>query len=206
MGRHTKDDVEDGSPADESPRRDPRVGKVPLLPAVAGVVAVGAVVSAISTQQISLNFAGGPPSAPGGRSPQVDDSAPPDGRHGRHTARDDSSPSPRGGNRTSRGYGRTSVSVAFRTLATSPTGFQGQATITNHSRRPVNGWTLTFRYPGAKIFAVRDAREVRKGATLIVRNPAEHPSIAPGRTVRVSFTAAGAAALPTACRFNGKAC
>src|SRR3954471_6676735 len=95
MGRHTKN-VEDGVPEDDGPHRRRRVGKVPLLPAVTGVVAIGAVVSAISTQQISLNFAGGTPPSGQRVQPQATDSSRPQNRHGRRTARDDSSLTPRG--------------------------------------------------------------------------------------------------------------
>src|SRR3954471_13955661 len=103
MGRHTKN-VEDGVPEDDGPHRRRRVGKVPLLPAVSGVVAIGAVVSAISTQQISLNFAGGAP-PPGLRAqPQSSDSAQPDAR-----ARDDASPAGRKAGRASRGTARAAV-------------------------------------------------------------------------------------------------
>jgi hypothetical protein len=205
MGRHTKD-VEDGVPEDDGPQRRRRVGKMPLLPAVTGVVALGAVVSAISTQQISLNFAGGPPPAGQQAQPQVSDSARPDGRHSRHTARDDSSLTPREGSRVSRGSGRTSITVAFRTVSTWQAGFQGQVTITNHTSVPVKGWTLTLRYPRTKIVSAWDVEVIRKGATLIADNPAEHPSIPPGGSVKVSFTAAGAGAQPTACSFNGRPC
>jgi hypothetical protein len=204
MGRHTKH-VEDDIREDEGPRGRRRIGKVPLLPAVSGVVAIGAVVSAVSTQQIALNFAGGPP--PDHRAqPQVSDSARPDGRHSRRTARDDSSLTPRDGGRVSRGTTRTAVTVALRTVSTWRAGFQGQATITNRSGAPVKGWTLILRYPRTKIVSAWDVKIIRKGETLVADNPAEHPSIAPGKSVKVSFTANGAGARPITCSFNGRAC
>jgi cellulase/cellobiase CelA1 len=209
MGRHTKD-VEDGVAEDDGPHRYGGVGKVPLLPAVAGVVAIGAVVSAISTQQISLNFAGGPP-PPGGTQtqPQVSDSAAPDGRRSRRTARDgDSSLLPRAGAapRTSRDSERRAVTVAFRTVSTWHAGFRGQVTITNHTNTPVRGWTLVLRYPQTKIVSAWDVKVVRRGTTLVADNPAEHPSIAAGRSVTVDFTAKGASARPASCSFNGDPC
>ena len=203
MGRHTKD-VEDGAEGEGSRRRR-RVGKVPLLPAVSGVVAIGAVVSAISTQQISLNFAGGPPPDQQAQ-PQVTDSARPTGRHSRRTARDDSSLTPRGGARASRGASRTAVTVALRTVSTWHAGFQGQATITNRGPRTVNGWTLILRYPQTKIVSAWDVKVIQKGETLVADNPAEHPLIAPGRSVKVTFTADGAGVRPVTCSFNGTAC
>jgi hypothetical protein len=201
MGRHTKN----GDAEDESPRGRRRVGKVPLLPTVSGVVAIGAVVSAISTQQIALNFAGGPPSEQQAQ-PQVTDSVRPEGRHSRRTARDDSSLSPRDGSRASRGANRTAVTVALRTVSTWQAGFEGQATITNRSGAPVKGWTLILRYPQTKIVSAWDVKIIRTGETLVADNPAEHPSIAPGKSVKVSFTANGAGARPSTCSFNGTAC
>jgi cellulase/cellobiase CelA1 len=204
MGRHTKD-PEDGVPEDDGPRRRRGVGKLPLLPAVSGVVAISAVVSAISTQQISLNFAGGPPTEQQAQ-PQVTDSARPDGRHSRHTARDDSSLTPRGAGRASRGASRKAVTVAFRTVSTWDAGFQGQVTITNRTSEPVKGWTLTLRYPQTKILSAWNVTVVRKGEVLVADNPAEHPFILPGKSVKVSFTADGAGHQPVTCTFNGRSC
>jgi hypothetical protein len=198
MGRHTRK-VEKSLPEEDGPRGYRRVGKVPLLPAVTGVVAIGAVVSAISTQQISLNFAGG---TPGGPHPQVTGSTSPDGKHGRHTARDDSSLSPR----VSRGSGRKAITVAFRTLSTSKAGYQGQVTITNRTATTVRGWTLVLRYPGTKILSAWDVRVVRKGTRLVAENPAQHPTIAPRESVKVFFTTDGAVGSPAVCTFNGKPC
>ncbi len=203
MGRHTKD-VAGGAPEGEGPQRHRRVGKVPLLPAVSGVVAIGAVISAVGTQQISLNFAGGAPPDQQAQ-PQTSDSAQPR-RHGRHTARDDSSLTPREGSRVSRGTGRGAVTVALRTVVTWHAGFQGQATITNRTASPVNGWTLTLRYPRTRILTAWDAKVIRTGATLVAGNPAGHPFISPGQSVKVSFTADGADAEPVTCSFNGSAC
>jgi hypothetical protein len=205
MGRHTKD-VQDGVPEGDSARRRRGVGKVPLLPAVSGVVAIGAVVSAISTQQISLNFAGGSPPPDERAQPQVSDSPAADGRHSRRTARDDSSLTPRGAGRASRGAERNVVTVAFRTVSTSDTGFQGQVTITNRTGMPVKGWTLILSYPRTKIVSAWDVKVIRKGATLVADNPAAHPSIPAGRSVKVNFDADGSGGEPVACSFNGRPC
>jgi hypothetical protein len=206
MGRHTKD-VEDGVPEGDGPHRRRGVGKVPLLPAVSGVVAIGAVVSAISTQQISLNFAGGPPAPDTQAQPQVSDSPAADARHSRRTVRDGSSLTPRGGVRASRGADRTAVTVAFRTVSTWDAGFRGQVTITNRTARPVTGWTLILSYPKTKIRSAWDVQVIRKGATLVADNPAEHPSIPPGGSVKVNFNADGSGApQPVACSFNGRPC
>ncbi|MCO6011289.1 cellulose binding domain-containing protein [Actinoallomurus purpureus] len=170
------------------------------MPTVAGVLAIGAVVSAVSTQQISLNFAGGTPS--GGASPIVTVSGGPESPSGKRTARNDASQS----GRVSRGTGRSGPAVTVRTTSASAHGFQGEATIVNHGATAVNGWTLVLRYAQARITAASGGRAVRTGATLIVRNPVARPSIAPGRTVTVRFTATGTGTAPSGCTFNGKSC
>jgi hypothetical protein len=197
MGRHTRK-PEDGArvdPGDDRPGRSWRIGKMPLLPTVVGVLALGAIVSAFSTQQISLNFAGGTPS--GGASPIVTVSGPPGQPRGHTTGND---------GRVSRGTARSGVVVTVRTISASARGFQGEATIVNHGTTTVKSWTLVLRYAQARISAVSGGRAVRTGAVLVVRNPATRPSIAPGRTVRVRFTATGTATTPAGCSFNGKAC
>lgn len=208
MGRHAKKVDHGALPDDDDDGRSGwsrRVGKVPLLPTVTGVLTIGAVVSAISTQQISLNFAGGSPSTPR-RSPPVTDSVRPEGRPGRHTARDDSSLSAHGGTRAGRGTERSAAAVAFRTTSTWNNGFQGQVRITNLGGHAIDGWTLAFRYPRARILSIWDVRIVRTGTVTVVRNPVQRPSIAPGQTVTVSFTASGSGARPSACVFNGRSC
>ena len=205
MGRHTKN-VEGDLPDDDGSDRRRRVGKVPLLPAVTGVVAIGAVVSAISTQQISLNFAGGMPPSGQQAKPQATGSTQPDGKRTRHsTARDDSSLTPRQGSGVSRSGGRA-VTVTFHTVATWQTGFLGEATITNRTNAPIEGWTLILRYPQRKVLSAWDVKLIRKGTTLIVDNPPEKPTIEPGKSAKVSFAADGSAARPASCSFNGKPC
>jgi Cellulose binding domain len=203
MGRHSKD-AGDGAPPDGGPRRSRRVGKVPLLPTVTGVMVVGVVVSALSTKQIALNFAGGPPSAMAGQPPQVAESAPAAVKSGRRAARDDSSLGPRG--HASRGYGREVITVRFQKVSESAAGFHGRVTITNHGRTAVSGWTLTFGYPGTRIVSVHGARAVHDGAAVTARNPSARPSIPPGGTATLSFTAKGTGTRPSACTFNGATC
>jgi hypothetical protein len=201
MGRHTRK-PEDGARAeqeDDRSGRHRRFGKVPLLPTVAGVLAIGAIVSAVSTQQISLNFAGGSPS--GGASPIVTVSGGPE-NSGHRTARNDASQS----GRVSRGAARSSVAVTVRTTSASARGFQGEATIANHGAAPVKGWTLVLRYAHARITGVAGGSAVRTGTVLIVRNPATRPAIAPGGAATVRFTATGSGTAPSGCTLNGRSC
>jgi hypothetical protein len=202
MGRHTKlaDDLDpEGTDlADdamtEPPRQDGRIGwlaKVPLLPAIAGLGAIGVVTAAWSTSQISLNFAGGTPSVADQPQTQARDST-----NTRRGAED----------RSSRADRTSAVTIAFRATSRSATGFRATAKIANHGTQPINGWTLKFQIPNAQVVGASNVVLVQRGTTAIVRNLAHAPTIAPGRSVQVVFTAEGAASRPTSCRFNGVAC
>ncbi|MFG2245214.1 cellulose binding domain-containing protein [Spirillospora sp. NPDC048823] len=159
---------------------------VPLMPILALVIAVGIVSYALSTQQISLNFAGGAP-------------------QNTQTDQRDSQVSQRGpGERASRGAGRSDgLVIAFRVASKAPGGFKATATIANKGPRPVGKWALAFKIPTASVTAVSGATVVRTGEVPFVRGRA---GIAPGETVRIVFAARGTAATPTSCVLNGKPC
>ncbi|TYB43301.1 cellulose binding domain-containing protein [Actinomadura chibensis] len=160
---------------------------VPMLPIVALVIAVGIVAYALSTQQISLNFAGGAPardSQPDPRDNQVSQRGP--------------------GERASRGAGRTDgLVVAFRVASRKPGGFAFTATIANKGPRPVAAWALAFKIDSASVTAVSGAAVVRTGKVPFVRGRA---AIAPGATVRVVFAARGTPAKPSTCVMNSRPC
>jgi hypothetical protein len=98
------------------------------------------------------------------------------------------------------------VTVAFHTVSRSDTGFQRQVTITNHTNEAVKGWTLILSYPHTKILSAWDGTIIRKGDILVMDNPAAHPFIPPGRSVKVTFNAAGTGAGAVTCSFNGRPC
>lgn len=160
---------------------------VPMLPIVALVIAVGIVAYALSTQQISLNFAGGAPA----RDTQSDPR--------------DSQVSQRGpGERASRGAGRSDgLIVAFRVASRSPGGFKATATIANKGSQPVAEWALAFKIPSASVTAVRGATVVKTGRVAFVRG---RGAIAPGGTVRIVFAAKGTPARPSSCILNSRPC
>ncbi|RKS75048.1 cellulose binding domain-containing protein [Actinomadura pelletieri DSM 43383] len=163
---------------------------VPLLPIVALVIAVGIVAYALSTQQISLNFAGGAPSESTQNSP----------RDNPVSDRDDDD-----GERPSRsGEGRSDgLIVAFRVASKTPDGFKATATIANKGTRPITKWALAFRISGASVTAVKGATVVRKGKVAHVRG---RTAIAPGAKVRIVFAAKGTASRPATCILNGQPC
>ncbi|CNE10097.1 Cellulose binding domain [Mycobacterium tuberculosis] len=160
---------------------------LPLLPIVALVIAVGIVSYALSTQQISLNFAGGGTPRDTVTNPR------------------DSQVSQRGpGERAGRGAARADgLVIAFRAVAKTPGGFKATATIANQSTRPVPGWALAFQIQGASVTAVSGATVVRTGSVPFVRG---REAIAPGAKVRIVFTARGTAAKPSSCVLNKLPC
>jgi hypothetical protein len=159
---------------------------VPLMPILALVVAVGVVSYALSTQQISLNFAGGAPSntQTDQRDNQITERGP-DGRASRGAERSDG------------------LLIAFRVASRTPGGFKATATIANQGPRPVAEWALAFKIPTASVTAVSGATAVRTGAVPFLRG---RTVIAPGEKVRIVFTARGAAARPSSCVLNGRPC
>lgn len=189
MGRHTKladaDAPDEMTPQPSATGRMKWITKVPLLPAVAGAVAICVCAAAWSTSQISLNFAGGGSARQEARGNGLQDSAARNGGGGRADG----------------------VVIAFRASARQGTQFTGTVAIANRGDRPVNGWTLAFKIPNAKVLLASNAVLLRPGATVAsLRNPAYAPTIRPGETIRMTFVARGAAARPSACYFNRTSC
>jgi hypothetical protein len=163
-----------------------------LRRAIAGIGAIGVVTAAWSTSQISLNFAGGAPAV--ADRPQAQ-------------AQTQDSANDRGADdRTSRANRSSAVTIAFRATSRSATGFRATVTIANHGTQPINGWTLRFQIPNAQVIGASNSVLVQPGTVATMRNSAYSPTIAPGRSVKVVFTAEGAASKPSTCRFNGVAC
>lgn len=196
MGRHTKLPEGEEAPApDEEPRPErPQRNwikmfvSVPLLPMVALVLAIGVVSYAWATSRISLNFAGGPPprqaQVDSGNS-QIQQRAPGDQISGR---------------------GRTGVLIAFRATRRLPNGFAGTVTIANRTSRPITGWLLGFKFPRAQVLTLTNASVLKKGQVTWVRNLTAAPALAPGASVRLTFTASGTATRPSICKFNRADC
>jgi Cellulose binding domain len=198
MGRHTKliegeealdeEALDEELPQERSRRNWVRtLVSVPLLPMVALVIAIGVVSYAWGTSQISLNFAGGPPQR---QQPQADSQ---DSLIGGQPSGDQVG-------------GRTGVVIAFRATRRLPDGFAGTVTIANRTGRSVSGWTLGFKFPNAQVLTLTNAAVVKKGQVTWVRNLSTTPSIAPGGSVRMTFTASGTASRPSACKFNKANC
>ncbi|NDU76480.1 hypothetical protein GWI34_28210 [Actinomadura sp. DSM 109109] len=158
---------------------------LPLLPIVALVIAVGIVSYALSTQQISLNFAGGAP-----KTSQSDQ------RDNQITQRGP-------GERAGRAARPDGLIVGFRLASRTPGGFKATATIANKGQRPVTAWALAFKLPNATVTTVQGATVVRTGRLAFVRGRA---GIAPGGTVRIVFAAQGTPSQPSGCILNKLRC
>ena len=99
-------------------------------------------------------------------------------------------------------------------LALGAHGMSVIAAVTAQNSTGVQGyWELPPAAVRAQLDSVLSdigAQAVKTGmlasSVLVARNPAEHPSIAPGRSVKVSFTASGVTSRRISCSFNGKPC
>ncbi len=87
-------------------------------------------------------------------------------------------------------------------------GFQGGITINNTGTTAINGWTLTWTFPGnQQIAQLWGGNVTSQGETVTVTNLSWDGNVPPGGTLNsVGFTANGTAATPTAFVFNGVAC
>lgn len=169
------------------------IGRVPLMPALAGIVAVGIVATAYGTSNISLNFTGGAPSQP-----QADPQC------SAGTGSDVCPQQTDGNTRASRGSTRPApYEVDFSTTSRAG-GFRGVVTVANHTAKPLKGWTLTFSIPNAQVLSLSGlVVVVRKGAVTTVKTPRV---LQAGSSAKVTFLAKGTAGDPDSCTFNSAPC
>ncbi|GGV02544.1 hypothetical protein GCM10010182_20310 [Actinomadura cremea] len=179
-----------GAPDESSgPRRVARFVSslpFPLMPIVALVIAVGIVSYALSTQQISLNFAGGAP-----KNPEA-------------TANDSQVLQHGPGQRDDAAGGRPDgLVVAFSVASRDADGFRATATIANRGDAPVAEWALAFKIPNAVVGEVQGATVAEVGRLTKVHGTTGIPA---GDTVKIVFTANGTPAKPSYCVLNELAC
>jgi hypothetical protein len=168
----------------------PWLGRVPLLPALAGILAVGVVATAYGTSNISLNFTGGAPTQPQAN-PQCGGDPCPDQQSTDNT-------------QAGRGSGGQSpVTVSFTTTQRTG-GFRGTVTVANNGTTALKGWTLTFAIPNAQVLSLAgNVVVLKKGATTSVHSG--HP-LSPGSSAKVTFLARGTAADPNTCTLDKAPC
>ncbi|WP_157963643.1 cellulose binding domain-containing protein [Actinocorallia populi] len=219
MGRHTKfwdrasgqEAPSDGAPPVAAPQRLAWLGRTPLMPLLAGVVAVGVIAAAFSTRQISLNFAGGAPSG--------QDSAACAGCDGLADLREEGSGQPEtAGPQVVAGPSEASLPrQSTRTVSQRPLrveirlgemisgGFTAVAVVRNTSRT-AKDWKLSFRIPNAVIVAAEGAglrTTSKNGGTTWLDGLG---ALEGRQSVKVTFTAEGAWSKPSVCKVNGYDC
>jgi hypothetical protein len=162
------------------------VGRVPLLPMLALMVAVALVGYAWTTKQISLNFAG---------------AAPPRSNKCEAAPCDTSTDNGRSTEAPSR---QNTIAVTVRKTGHTAGGFTGTATLVNRGAKPFKGWTLAFRMPKAKMIGASGAVLLKStGSTSTFHGTSV---IAPGKTVHLVFTGTGQFSAPSSCHLNGALC
>ncbi|CAG6395876.1 Ricin-type beta-trefoil lectin domain-containing protein [Actinacidiphila cocklensis] len=90
-----------------------------------------------------------------------------------------------------------------------PGGFTGDVTIGNTGTTPVNGWTLTFSFPGdQKITNGWNATVTQSGTSVTATNVAYNATVSPAGTVSFGFqgTYTSDDTSPTAFTLNGSTC
>ncbi|MEO5877034.1 MAG: cellulose binding domain-containing protein [Streptosporangiaceae bacterium] len=98
------------------------------------------------------------------------------------------------------------VGVSYQTVEVSPGYVEGVLTITNRTARPMPAWTVSFRYPTAKIRNVWGGVLVRSGKKIVIRNDADTAPIPVGASVSVRFGGPGLASQPLGCLLAGQPC
>jgi endoglucanase len=112
------------------------------------------------------------------------------------------------------GSGSPSAAPASATCTYSLTntwagGFQGQVVIADTGSSPINGWTLTWTYPGdQKIGNLWNGTYTQSGEAVTVSAASFDADIAAGSSVTVGFTGTytSSDAAPTAFTLNGSPC
>ncbi|MBS2966606.1 cellulose binding domain-containing protein, partial [Actinocrinis puniceicyclus] len=88
-------------------------------------------------------------------------------------------------------------------------GFTANVTVTNTGTSTVNGWTVTWSFPGdQKVTNAWNANVTQSGSAVTATNMSYNPAIAPGGNVQFGFqgTWAGNDTSPSAFTLNGHAC
>ncbi|HEY5990364.1 MAG TPA: cellulose binding domain-containing protein [Streptosporangiaceae bacterium] len=98
------------------------------------------------------------------------------------------------------------MTVSYALAKTFNGGFEGEFTISNRGTAPISNWELSATLPGDHIKSVTGANYSTHGSKLILTPSSSQPSIAPGTSQVVLFTADGGSTSPTSCTFNGAAC
>ncbi|MGC9669891.1 GH12 family glycosyl hydrolase domain-containing protein [Planosporangium sp. 12N6] len=144
---------------------------------------IGGAGLAVTSFSASVNGGGGPTTPP--------TTAPP-------TTRPPTTPPP----------GTGACRVAYTTNSWG-TGFTADVSVTNTSSSAVNGWRLTFSFPGnQQVTNAWNATVTQSGSSVTATNASHNGAIAPGSSASFGFqgTYSGSNAAPTNFALNGTAC
>jgi cellulase/cellobiase CelA1 len=104
--------------------------------------------------------------------------------------------------------GNTACRVTYKTN-TWNTGFTADLTVANTGSSPINGWTLTWSFPGnQRVTSAWSATVTQSGAAVTARNMSYNASVPPGGSASFGFqgTYSGSNGNPSAFALNGSAC
>jgi cellulose 1,4-beta-cellobiosidase len=106
------------------------------------------------------------------------------------------------------GGGGGGCRVGYTIVNAWPTGFQVALSIQNTGTAPLNGWTLTWSFPGSQqITSLWNGAASQSGANVTVTNLPHNATIAPGASYNdAGFTADGPGGTPTSFFINGTRC
>jgi cellulose 1,4-beta-cellobiosidase len=106
------------------------------------------------------------------------------------------------------GGGTGTCHVGFTVTNSWPTGFQVALSIQNTGTTAINGWTLTWTFPGSQqVSQLWNGTATQTGTTVSVASMSYNANIAAGASYNdAGFTGAGAFAAPTNVKINGVAC
>src|SRR6266545_5722832 len=103
----------------------------------------------------------------------------------------------------------TGCSVAYATSSEWPGGFAANVTITNTVTSSINGWTLTFTYPGdQRVTNAWNTALTQSGKNITATNLSYNATIAPGGNTVIGWQGIWTTsdAPPTSFSINGTAC
>jgi Glycosyl hydrolase family 12/Cellulose binding domain len=89
------------------------------------------------------------------------------------------------------------------------TGFTADVTVANTGSSPINGWTLTWSFPGNQhVTSAWNATVSQSGAAVTARNMSYNGSVSPGGSTAFGFQAtySGSNGNPSGFALNGSAC
>jgi hypothetical protein len=106
------------------------------------------------------------------------------------------------------GTGGGTCHVGYTITNSWSTGFQVALSIQNTGTTAINGWTLTWTFPGAQTLAnLWNGTPTQSGAAVTVTSMSHNATIAAGGSYNdVGFVGNGAAATPTSFAVNGVRC